>query len=284
MLAGRGEKIEEVARAVVDAAAALSDAVTSTGTRISNLDADLNRIIGLRNGDRVTGPDPAAVAAAVAAAEERYFRMAVDAVRVAGGRVQSDVDAYDALLRNRTARLEGLGYGASPVGGRTGGPTDVAAVVVVPAPPPVGLVATALATFLAWLIAVVSSTEPGGSATEGADATAPGSDDGPHTLDQVLDVADHLRRPGMDHSPANDDMLERINEAVELGLPLSEAQENFMKHELTEKRLMDSGAGYEEAHAEAMKTHPIGKNYDPDIIMRYPEFGPAYRDAWGLPR
>jgi Contact-dependent growth inhibition CdiA C-terminal domain len=113
LLADRGEKIEEAARAVLDVAAELSAAVAGTTSRLSLLDAELNRIIGMRNGFAVTGSDPAALAAA----EWRFFRLAVEAVRGAGARVQADLDAYDAVLVNRTARLAGLGYGSPGAGG-----------------------------------------------------------------------------------------------------------------------------------------------------------------------
>jgi hypothetical protein len=111
LLADRGEKIEETARALLDVAIALAEATTNTATRISTLDTDLTHIIGLRNGFHATGADPAALAAAVGAAELRYFQLAVDAVRAAGARVQAELDTYNAVLVNRTARLDALGYG-----------------------------------------------------------------------------------------------------------------------------------------------------------------------------
>ncbi len=40
--------------------------------------------------------------------------------------------------------------------------------------------------------------------------------------------------------------------------------------------------GYEEAHAEALQTHPPGKNYDPDVIDQEPLFGPWWRKMNGL--
>jgi hypothetical protein len=113
-LAERGEKVEEVARAVLDVAAALAEAVSSTASRLATLGVELNRLLGQLGGVRVVGPDPVAVAAGMAAAEQRCFRVAVDLVRGAGDRIQADLDAYDALLRNRTARLDGLGYGGPP--------------------------------------------------------------------------------------------------------------------------------------------------------------------------
>jgi hypothetical protein len=40
--------------------------------------------------------------------------------------------------------------------------------------------------------------------------------------------------------------------------------------------------GYDDAHAEALKTHPPGKNYDPDAIDLEPLFGPWWRKMNGL--
>jgi hypothetical protein len=167
LLADRGEKIEETARAVLDVAAALSEAVTSTRTRLSTLDADLTRIISLRNTFVATGPD------AAAAAEQRFFGMAVDAVRRVGRQVRSDLDAYEAMLDNRAARIAGLGYGAPAVR-----PADAAAVVVLPAPPvPPVIAADVILTILALLIAAVSSSSgPGEPDVPAPPAPAPPAD------------------------------------------------------------------------------------------------------------
>jgi hypothetical protein len=111
LLADRGEKIEEVARTVLDVAAGLTEAAGTTSSIISVLEADLNRLVDRLRAVQVDGPDPAAVGAAAAAVEERYLQIAVDLVQRAGARIQVDLDAYGALLANRSARLAGLGYG-----------------------------------------------------------------------------------------------------------------------------------------------------------------------------
>ncbi|WP_410607529.1 putative T7SS-secreted protein [Amycolatopsis sp. lyj-109] len=98
----------------------------------------------------------------------------------------------------------------------------------------------------------------------------------------VSKVKEHLSRPGLDHFGPNDVMLDRIGKALAEGKPLSEAQTNFMRHETLEAKLMDGGMGYEEAHAEALQTHPPGKNYDPDVIDQEPLFGPWWRKMNGL--
>ncbi|HEX5496435.1 MAG TPA: DNRLRE domain-containing protein [Mycobacteriales bacterium] len=100
------------------------------------------------------------------------------------------------------------------------------------------------------------------------------------STDDVARVTQHLAR--LDPSEANDVMLQRIEEAIDNGRPMSEGQTNFMRHELTEADLMDKGVPYDEAHAEALKTHPPGRNYDADVIDRFPEFGLWWRRMSGL--
>ncbi|MGH3855236.1 MAG: hypothetical protein ACRDR6_17430 [Pseudonocardiaceae bacterium] len=94
-------------------------------------------------------------------------------------------------------------------------------------------------------------------------------------------VAQHLER--LDHSPANDAMISRIRQALEEGKPLTEGERNFMMHETTEAQLMDQGMPYEEAHEIALRTHPLFKNYDPEVIDQFPElFNNNWRRAWGM--
>jgi hypothetical protein len=117
----------------------------------------------------------------------------------------------------------------------------------------------------------VEAVGSGGSGPPHASGYSPGD---------VARVRQHLAR--LDHSGANDEMLERIGKALQEGRPLTEGQTNFMRHEMAEAKLMDQGVSYEEAHAAALKTHPPGRNYDPDIIDKYPEFGPWWRKMNGL--
>jgi uncharacterized protein YukE len=94
-------------------------------------------------------------------------------------------------------------------------------------------------------------------------------------------VADHLGR--LDHSPANDAMMSRIRDKLAAGQELTEGELNFMKHELTEKALMDRGMSYEEAHEIALGTHPPGRNYDPAVIEEFGHlFNNWWRKQWGL--
>ncbi|HET9732000.1 MAG TPA: hypothetical protein VFP54_04930 [Acidimicrobiales bacterium] len=78
-------------------------------------------------------------------------------------------------------------------------------------------------------------------------------------------------------------MLERIADAQASGRALTTAEENFLRHELTEAELMRGGMGYDEAHAAAMQTHPTYGNYDPEVIKAYPEyFNDNWRGYWGI--
>jgi len=67
------------------------------------------------------------------------------------------------------------------------------------------------------------------------------------------------------------------------GRPLSEGEQNFMQHELTEAGLMDGGMSYGDAHELALQTHPLMKNYTPEVIDQFPEmFNNNWRRAWGM--
>ena len=102
-----------------------------------------------------------------------------------------------------------------------------------------------------------------------------------YSVGDIDTVATHLS--GEFQSPANDQMISRIRDAISRGAPLTSSQENFMKHELTEARLMKGGISYEDAHQEALSTHPPGKNYDVDIIDGDDSFGMWWREQNGLP-
>jgi hypothetical protein len=92
---------------------------------------------------------------------------------------------------------------------------------------------------------------------------------------------DHLAQ--LDPSPANDAMLARIRRAAAEGRPLHESELNFLRHELTEARLMNDGADYPTAHDTAGQQHPRFANYHPDVIDQHPEmFNNHWRNHWGL--
>lgn len=100
------------------------------------------------------------------------------------------------------------------------------------------------------------------------------------TAVDIDNVAAHLSR--MDPFEPNDAMISRIRDAISQGAPLSDTQVNFMRHELTENGLMKQGMDYEAAHAEALMTHPPGKNYDLDLIQENPLFGRWWKQMNGL--
>ncbi|WP_329023496.1 putative T7SS-secreted protein [Streptomyces sp. NBC_00690] len=103
-----------------------------------------------------------------------------------------------------------------------------------------------------------------------------------YSTEDLARVAEHLGTR-VDPWEVNDAMIENIRARMEAGLPLSEGQIYFMRHELTEAKLMDEGMPYEEAHEIALKTHPHLKNYSPDVIAQYPGwFNKAWRKAWGM--
>ena len=78
-------------------------------------------------------------------------------------------------------------------------------------------------------------------------------------------------------------MIDGIRQNIAEGRPLSEGEQNFMQHELTEAKLMDGGMSSEQAHELALKTHPLMRNYTPEVIDRFPEwFNNNWRRAWGM--
>ena len=102
-------------------------------------------------------------------------------------------------------------------------------------------------------------------------------------LEDVDRVAQNLSSRDMDEV-TNDAMVARVRDAIQSGRPLSEGEQNFMEHELTEARLMDEGMSYDDARTAALETHPPFKNYDPEVIEQFPDyFNNAWRRAWGLP-
>lgn len=51
----------------------------------------------------------------------------------------------------------------------------------------------------------------------------------------------------------------------------------------TPTRTLRNGVGHDEAHEDALTLHPPGRNYDPDVIDQFEEFGPWWRNMNGLP-
>ncbi len=84
-------------------------------------------------------------------------------------------------------------------------------------------------------------------------------------------------------TPPNRLMLDRISDALESGRPLSVGEQNFLTHETTEAAFVARGMSQDAAHAEALRTHPLYGNYDPEVIMAFPEYSNSnWRRYWGL--
>lgn len=106
---------------------------------------------------------------------------------------------------------------------------------------------------------------------------------GEYTTAHLAQVVRHLARPELDRFPPNDAMVDAIRRALAAGRPLGEGEVGFLRHQLTEARLMDGGASPEDAYEEALACHPAARNYTPEVIDRYPAlFNNAWRRAWGL--
>ncbi|MFJ2707811.1 PrsW family glutamic-type intramembrane protease [Streptomyces sp. NPDC087428] len=123
--------------------------------------------------------------------------------------------------------------------------------------------------------------EEGGGSSRG---DPPGHEGRPSYTEQDIDAVEHhLTSRFGDPWPPNEAMIERVREAVRSGRPLTEGEENFMAHEMTESRLMDTGMPYDEAHELALRQHPSMKNYDPEVIKQFPEwFNKNWFRAWGI--
>lgn len=78
-------------------------------------------------------------------------------------------------------------------------------------------------------------------------------------------------------------MLARLRSAAIDGRSLHESESNFLRHEMKEAEMMDTGMGWEEAHAIAGRTHPTCSNYHPEVIEQFSDrFSKAWRAYWGI--
>jgi hypothetical protein len=108
-----------------------------------------------------------------------------------------------------------------------------------------------------------------------------GGDQATESLQASLDVAAAHLSDIDAMVPENEMMLTRISDALEDGRALTEGEQNFLLHETTEARLMADGMEIDEAHAQALATHPTFGNYDPEVIKALPEsFNPNWLDYW----
>jgi len=100
---------------------------------------------------------------------------------------------------------------------------------------------------------------------------------------EVSTVEGHLSAIDAIQLPENQALFDRIRTANASGRALTVAEENFLRHELVEKELMDAGFPQEGAHMLAGLTHPTFANYDPEVIAAYPDrFNDAWKAYWGI--
>ena len=64
-------------------------------------------------------------------------------------------------------------------------------------------------------------------------------------------------------------MVNRIRDALSAGRALTEAEANFVVHELTEADVVALGVEQDAAHEIALLTHPIFANYELEVIERF---------------
>jgi hypothetical protein len=101
--------------------------------------------------------------------------------------------------------------------------------------------------------------------------------------DDLAAVERHLGSIDAMDYPPNQAMLDRIAAAQSLGRPLTEAEQNFLRHELTEADALARGMSVDEAHQIAGLTHPTYGNYDPEVIKAFPEyFNSNWFKYWGI--
>jgi filamentous hemagglutinin len=106
---------------------------------------------------------------------------------------------------------------------------------------------------------------------------------GEFTSAHLARVVAHLARPELERFAPNDAMVTAVRTALAAGRALGEAEVNFLRHQLTESRLMDGGASPQDAYEQALRTHPPARNYSPEVIDNHPGlFNNAWRRAWGM--
>jgi hypothetical protein len=96
-------------------------------------------------------------------------------------------------------------------------------------------------------------------------------------------IREHLAQFGP-HEP-NDAMLERVEQALAKGEPLTGADAAFYHHELLESSLMNDGLPYEAAHNIALENlgHSPFEVYHPDVVENNPDFfNDNWRQFWGI--
>lgn len=84
--------------------------------------------------------------------------------------------------------------------------------------------------------------------------------------------------------PSNE-MIDRLQQALDSGNTISGADASFYFHELKEAELMEKGYDWYTAHPKAIEYYAVSpfSLYHPDVIQAYPEdFNRNWRKAWGI--
>lgn len=105
-------------------------------------------------------------------------------------------------------------------------------------------------------------------------------------LEGLKEINNHLSDDveGFEFEP-NKAMINKIEEMINNGEPLSGAYKDFYEHELTESMLMKQGYDYNTAHNMALDIHEVQPQqlYSPEIIKNYPQwFNKLDFEFWGI--
>ena len=105
-------------------------------------------------------------------------------------------------------------------------------------------------------------------------------------LEGLKEINNHLSDDveGFEFEP-NKAMINKIEEMINNGEPLSGAYKDFYEHELTESMLMKQGYDYNTAHNMALDIHEVQPQelYYPEIIKNYPQwFKKLDFEFWGI--
>lgn len=119
-----------------------------------------------------------------------------------------------------------------------------------------------------------------------ADIIGPSFDDDLYSSDNIDAITEHLSRPELDaldpdYAPYNPAMINRQIAIRNGEIEGTVYDQNWMRHELVEKSLMDQGMSYAEAHAAANKALGVEGDWDlwpTEIIEEFPDWliGPAW--------
>jgi RHS repeat-associated protein len=102
--------------------------------------------------------------------------------------------------------------------------------------------------------------------------TVVGGGAGPYVVDAaaLAKIEQHLRSiDAWEKNPENIAMVTRVRDALSAGRALTEAEANFVVHELTEADVVSLGVEQEAAHLIAMMTHPTFANYELQVIEKF---------------